>query len=152
MMPRISSSRMSRLQTVSLAGSQIETFCAEDLLLYQAMHGAKHLWRWFEAISSVAELVKTIEPSAWSRVIDQAVKAHATKMLGLALRLAELIFEVTPPENVLLALDRNRVMAELAEKVRDELFTTQNRLSDSTDTNLYNLRIMKRNSEHCAFT
>jgi len=135
---------MSRLQTVSLAGSQIETFCAEDLLLYQAMHGAKHLWRWFEAISSVAELVKTIEPSAWSRVIDQAVKAHATKMLGLALRLAELIFEVTPPENVLLALDRNRVMAELAEKVRDELFTTQNRLSDSTDTNLYNLRIMDR--------
>src|SRR6185295_7261376 len=36
---------MSRLQSVSLAGVSIETFGTEDLLLYQAMHGAKHLWR-----------------------------------------------------------------------------------------------------------
>src|ERR1700741_2674077 len=35
---------MSRLQSVSLAGTTVQTFGAEDLLLYQAMHGAKHLW------------------------------------------------------------------------------------------------------------
>src|ERR1043165_402888 len=46
---------MSRLQSVSLGGTTVETFDAEDLLLYQAMHGAKHLWRRLEWISSLAE-------------------------------------------------------------------------------------------------
>jgi len=45
---------MSRLQSVSLAGTMVETFSAEDLVLYQAMHGAKHLWRRLEWISSLA--------------------------------------------------------------------------------------------------
>jgi len=45
---------MSRLQTVSFAGAEIKTFSTEDLILYQAMHGAKHLWRRLEWISCVA--------------------------------------------------------------------------------------------------
>jgi hypothetical protein len=49
---------MSRLQSVSLAGAEVETFGAEDLLLYQAMHGAKHLWRRLEWISCLAESLR----------------------------------------------------------------------------------------------
>ena len=45
---------MSRLQPVSLAGTVVETFSAEDLVLYLSMHGAKHLWRRLEWIASLA--------------------------------------------------------------------------------------------------
>src|SRR5262245_4259142 len=37
-----------RRETVSLAGTQVDTFAAEDLVLYLAMHGAKHLWQSLE--------------------------------------------------------------------------------------------------------
>src|SRR5688572_3375634 len=50
---------MSRLQSVSLAGTTVETFSAEDSVLYQSMHGAKHLWRRLEWITSLAETVRT---------------------------------------------------------------------------------------------
>src|SRR2546423_1903466 len=36
---------ISRLQTVSFGGTEVHTFSNEDLVLYQSIHGAKHLWR-----------------------------------------------------------------------------------------------------------
>src|ERR1041384_7981768 len=80
---------MSRLQTVSFAGTETKTFSTEDLILYQAMHGAKHLWRRLERIASLAELVRNLEEFSWSQVVDCAIKARATRILALGLRLAE---------------------------------------------------------------
>lgn len=132
---------MSRLQSVSLAGTMVETFSAEDLVLYQAMHGAKHLWRRLEWISSLAESVNSAMD--WDTVVERAAQARATRMLGLGLRLVEEFSDARIPSHVLAAVDSGRAMQQMARRIRAQLFTTYG-AADSTETNLYNLRVMDR--------
>lgn len=134
---------MSRLQSVSLAGTTVETFGPEDLLLYQAMHGAKHLWRRLEWISCLAESLRATSAINWDTLIDRASTAHATRILALGLRLVEQFSDVALPDHVLTSVDPNKVMERMAARIRSQLFTTFG-AADSTETNLYNLRIMDR--------
>ena len=134
---------MSRLQSVSLAGTTVETFSAEDLVLYQAMHGAKHLWRRLEWISSLAESVRSGVTLNWDTVVERAAQARATRMLGLGLRLVEEFSDVRIPSHLLAAIDSDREMQLMARSIRAQLFTTYG-AADSTETNLYNLRVMDR--------
>ena len=134
---------MSRLQTVSLGGTQIKTFAREDLLLYLAMHGAKHLWRKLEWIASLAELADSFETSAWKVVVERTLKAHATKILALGLRLTERLFQTDVPREVFTAIDDDDVMKVFAEKVCSDLFIGGNYV-ESTATNIHNFRIMDR--------
>jgi hypothetical protein len=132
---------MSRLQSVSLAGTEVKTFGAEDLLLYQAMHGAKHLWRRLEWITSLAESLRATRDVDWDTLINRAAHAHATRMLALGLRLVELFSDVPVP--VVAAIDRDASMQTMAAGIRAQIFNTFG-YADSTETNLYNLRIMDR--------
>lgn len=134
---------MSRLQSVPLAGTMVETFSAEDLVLYQSMHGAKHLWRRLERITSLAETLRSAPEINWNVLIDRAANAHATRMLGLGLRLVENFSDVPVPSHVLNALDTDRNLQHMAQRIREQIFTTHG-LPESTETNLNNLRIMDR--------
>lgn len=134
---------MSRLQPVSLAGTMVETFGAEDLVLYQAMHGAKHLWRRLEWISSLAESIRATQEINWETIVDCAAKARATRILGLGLRLVEEFSDVVLPAHVLASIDTDKAMQQMATQIRDQLFTTFG-AAESVETNLYNLRIMDR--------
>jgi len=128
---------MSRLQPVSLAGMTVETFGNEDMVLYQAMHGAKHLWRRMEWIVSLAELVR-VSPIDWSVVIARAEAAHATRMLALGLHLIESFTDVKVPIHLI-----DPHMKNLATQIKNEIFHVS-RTIDSTETNRYNFRIMDR--------
>ncbi|HKG47773.1 MAG TPA: nucleotidyltransferase family protein [Pyrinomonadaceae bacterium] len=134
---------MSRLQSVSLAGTTIETFSAEDLVLYQAMHGAKHLWRRLEWISALAESLRATPALSWETIVQRADNAHATRILALGMRLVEEFSDVNIPSGVLASVDSDKAMQRMATQIRDQLFTTFG-AADSTETNLYNLRIMDR--------
>jgi Uncharacterised nucleotidyltransferase len=134
---------MSRLQSVSLAGTSVETFGAEDLLLYQAMHGAKHLWRRLEWISCLAESLRATTTINWDTLVDRAAKARATRILALGLRLIEEFSDAPVPFEVFASVDPDKSMQRMATQIRAELFTTF-RYAESTETNLYNLRIMDR--------
>jgi hypothetical protein len=133
---------MSRLQSVSLAGTTVETFSDEDLVLYQAMHGAKHLWRRLEWITSLAESIRS-SPLNWDTVVERAASARAARMLGLGLRLVGNFSDVRIPAHVLGAVDGDRAMQQMARSIRTQLFTTYG-AAESIETNLYNLRVMDR--------
>jgi hypothetical protein len=134
---------MSRLQSVSLAGTIVETFGAEDLVLYQAMHGAKHLWRRLEWISCLAESLRATRTINWDTLVDRAAKAHATRILALGLRLVEEFSDAPVPSEVFASVDVDKTMQRMATQIRAQLFTTFGP-AESTETNLYNLRIMDR--------
>jgi hypothetical protein len=134
---------MSRLQSVEIAGAKIKTLATEDLILYLSMHGAKHLWRGLEWISSLGELIRAAESIAWPAVIERAAKAHATRMLALGLHLAERVSEVNIPAEVFTATDGDRSMRKLAGEILETIFD-EPRYAESTETNLYNLKIMDR--------
>jgi len=134
---------MSRLQTVSLAGATVKTFGAEDLVLYLAMHGAKHLWRRLEWIASLAESLRATPDLNWELLVQRAGQAHATRMLALGLRLAEKFSDLKLPAHVLAGVDADGAMQRMSEQVGAQLFNLFG-AADSTETNLYNLRIMDR--------
>jgi len=134
---------MSRLQTVSLAGTSVETFSAEDLVLYLSMHGAKHLWRRLEWIASLAESIRATPDLNWKLLVQRTEQTHATRMLALGLRLVEKFSDVQIPAHVLANIDADGAMQRMSEQVRTQLFNTFG-AADSTETNLYNLRIMDR--------
>ena len=128
---------MSRLQSVSLAGTTVETFGAEDLVLYLSMHGAKHLWRRLEWIVSLAEVLRATPQLNRDLLVQRAEQAHATRMLALGLRLVEKFSDLRVP------LLGGKEMQRMADQVHEQLFNTFG-AADSTETNLYNLRIMDR--------
>jgi putative nucleotidyltransferase-like protein len=134
---------MSRLQSVSLAGTTVETFSAEDSVLYQSMHGAKHLWRCMEWITALSETIRATPSINWDVVVDRAVQAHATRILGLGLRLVESFCDTRIRARVLIAVDADQAMKRMAQSIREQIFTTGG-AAHSTETNLYNLRIMDR--------
>lgn len=134
---------MSRLQSVSLAGTEVKTFAAEDLILYQAMHGAKHLWRRLEWITSLAESIRATPTPDWDLLISRANNARATRILALGLRLVETFSDVKIPSHVFAAIDVEHTMQRMAEEIRQNIFDTFG-AADSTETNLYNLRVMDR--------
>lgn len=134
---------MSRLQSITLANTPVTTFGPEDLFLYQAMHGAKHLWRRLEWISCLAESLRATRSINWDTLSNRAAKAHATKILALGLRLVERFSDVAVPTEVLTAIDPDKAMQRMATQIRAQLFHTYG-AAESTETNLYNLRIMDR--------
>lgn len=140
---------MSRLQRVSLAGTEIHTFANEDLILYLSMHGAKHLWRALEWISSLGELIRATESIAWDAVIQRAENAHATRMLALGLRLVERVSEITIPAQVLRSVDSKGSLKRMADQLLTRIFTDWGRVV-STETNLNNLHIMDRKRDALA--
>ena len=131
---------MSRLQRVTVAGHEIETLATEDLILYLSMHGAKHLWRALEWITSLAELIRNTETVAWDVVVQRAEKAHATRMLGLALRLVERV-STGIVSQALGAMNKDELRETMADEVLSQIFNAA-RPAVSTETNLYNLKIM----------
>lgn len=134
---------LSRLQPVTIAGTEIETLATEDLIVYLSMHGAKHLWRGLEWISSLGELIRAAESIGWTAVIERAAKAHATRMLALGLHLAERVSEVDIPEKVFTAIDGDSSMRKLSGEILETIFDKLH-YAESTETNLYNLKIMDR--------
>jgi len=134
---------MSRLQSISLARTQVETFGAEDLVLYQAMHGAKHLWRRLEWIICMAESLRAMPEVDWDTIVARAKGAHGTRIVSLGLRLVEQFSNVHLPSDVLATLDSEGVMRQMATRIREHIFSASGP-ADSTETNLYNLRVMDR--------
>jgi hypothetical protein len=101
------------------------------------------LWGRLEWISCLAESLRTTPSINWDTLIDRAAKAHATRILALGLRLVEEFSDVTVPSEVLTSVDPDKTMRQMATQIRAQLFTTFGP-AESTETNLYNLRIMDR--------
>jgi len=126
---------LTRLQRVSIADVEFETLVTEDSILYQAMHGAKHLWRRLEWISSLGETIRAAESIDWDAVIKRAANARAARMLNLGVQLAQRVSHIDVP----LQLNNKSI----ADDVLSQIFTVSG-AAGSTETNLYNLKVMDR--------
>jgi hypothetical protein len=107
------------------------------------MHGAKHLWRRLEWISCLAESLRATPAIKWDTLVDRAAKAHANRILALGLRLVKEFSDAPVPAHVLTSVDPDKAMQRMAAQIRSQLFDTFG-AAESTETNLYNLRIMDR--------
>lgn len=138
---------LSRPQTISMVGTQVQTLSTEDLILYLSMHGAKHLWRRYEWISSLSEVVQQARTINWDTMLERAATARAGRMLGLGLRLAQKSSNVDIPATVFSLLDANRRMERLSEYILDNIFFDFTHDEDSVENSLNNFKVMDRKTD-----
>ena len=131
---------LGRLQSVEVSGISVPTFSDEDLVIYLAMHGAKHLWPELECIASLAELLRSKKHINWAILRERAARSRTKRMLALALQLVHLFYEQQSPVEVITELDPDGRMKTLAREIRDNIFTPRPVRPDSTESNLYNFK------------
>jgi hypothetical protein len=77
-----------RLREIAIGGLRVTTLGPEDLLLFLAVHGAKHAWSRLEWIADFAHLIIRQPNVDWGVVWADAAHRGADRMLALALALA----------------------------------------------------------------
>jgi len=96
-----------------------------------------------EWITALTETLRSSPEIDWNVLLDRALGAHATRILGLGLRLVEKFSDVPIPSDVFATLDPEESMERMSQNIREQIFTAYG-AADSTETNLYNLRITDR--------
>jgi hypothetical protein len=85
-----------RAVTVDLAGHEIATLCADDLILVLAIHGMMHGWYALRPVSDIDAVADHV--ADWPALVRRAKKAGMSRVLRVALLLAEeLCGTVLPP-------------------------------------------------------
>src|SRR5258705_3356543 len=131
-------------QLRELSGEHFETFGNEDLIFYQCMHAAKHLWMRFEWICAIAELLHKDGFIDWDALVDRATRTRGERMLALGLRLVQRFYEVPVPQSVFDRIDANGRMLSMANELTQNIFRVGVTRPESVETGLYNFRIMDR--------
>jgi hypothetical protein len=106
-----------RLDVVSLAGREVPTLSAEDLLLSLCVHGTKHFWRQLNWICDVTELVRAKKDIDWARLIARAETDGSDRMLFLGLFLGEDLLGAPLPSEVIQRIRADPTAESLASRV-----------------------------------
>ena len=89
----------------------------EETLLLLSVHGAKHLWCKLGWVSDVAGLLTAETPPDLNRSFELARRCGATRLLGLALLLAERLAGVRLPEGVSTRINSDLMASSLMREV-----------------------------------
>jgi hypothetical protein len=92
-----------RKRWVALDGKEVPALSLEDEFLLNCIHGAKHFWERLLWVADIAAIVARHPELDWHRAKQGATDVGATRMLYLALQLAEDLLGVEVP--TLLAVD-----------------------------------------------
>jgi hypothetical protein len=113
-----------RRTLVSFDGHAAPALSAEDEMLLNCVHGAKHFWERLLWVADVATLVSRGKDFDWDRAFSTAREAGAERMLSLGLLLAAEAFQVKLPRDVerVIRSDREtaRLAAEIARSCREQ--------------------------------
>ena len=94
LLPRVFASLMderivwARVRRIDVGGAPVSTLGADDLILFLAVHGAKHAWWRLAWIADFAHLIVREPAADWGALLAAARKRGADRILLLALTLA----------------------------------------------------------------
>jgi hypothetical protein len=111
-----------RLVPTVVAGKEVPTLAAEELLLVLCVHGGKHAWCSLGWICDVAELLRAHPDLDWERVMTESRQLAIKRLLLLGLFLAGDLLEAALPEAVRRRARADAVVRGLAAQVRRNLF------------------------------
>ena len=89
-----------RLVKIVVAGQDVKTFAAEDLLPVLCVHGSKDFWARISWIADVAELIQRQADLDWNEALRTAESLRAERMLHLGLALVEDLLQAPLPEEI----------------------------------------------------
>ncbi|MDQ1470417.1 MAG: hypothetical protein QOJ99_1897, partial [Bryobacterales bacterium] len=129
--PLSAQSVWSRLGQAKFQSRIVHALSSEDLLIYLAMHGAKHRWDRLEWICSLAQLIRVKPDLDWSVVFSRAQRTGALRGVRLALLLARDICAAPLPPLVEEQTVVDPAVREMSSEVRENLFATDHSYQSS---------------------
>ena len=105
------------VRRTAFAGKTILTHAPEDLLWILCIHGGQHRWERLSWLCDVAEMARN-KPIDWDRAMHNARELGAERTVTLALALANDLLGVALPATIQRAIQRDPVLAPLADHVK----------------------------------
>jgi hypothetical protein len=95
----------------------------ETLLLILSLHGYMHRWQRLCWLTDISELVHGCARIRWESVLSQAAGLGCRRILLLALCLIRTLFETRLPENICLAMDKDKAVRKLCMEIVEGMFS-----------------------------
>ena len=111
-------------EQVYYGNNRLQTLSGENLLLYLCEHGAKHSWSHLKFICDLASLIGSHPDLDWDGILAQSSQRGTRRMLFLGLYLCQYLFDTVLPEKLCQQLQANREVEIIAERVREQLFSS----------------------------
>lgn len=136
---------LQRLETGTLDNKNVWHLSPEDLLIYLCLHGSKDCWKTFEAVCSVAELVRSHPALDWTWLATRVETMHCERMLFLGLFMANDLLGVDLPAHLCETIKADQRIREIAEEIYVRLFPGDDELSQSQfDPNFSSFQVKVR--------
>lgn len=102
-----------KLTKVNIAGQQVYTFGAEELLLYLVLHGASHAWFRLRWLCDIGVMLRQ-ESFSWKKLYVLAERLGTETLLNQAIILAQQLLEAPVPDNISEVVRKDRKAQKLA--------------------------------------
>jgi hypothetical protein len=107
----------SRATFLPIGSSQLRVLSPEDALLVLSVHGFKHLWSCLKWVCDVATVVSSPEELDWTYVVSEADRIGATRIVLVAMSLANRMCQSRLPDPIRLRLSRDPVASSIAGEI-----------------------------------
>jgi hypothetical protein len=111
-----------RLDQISFSGTPVLNISPEDLLVILCAHGSKHLWGRLLWICDIGELIRSNASLDWQQTMRSARKSGSQRMVLLGLYLAKTLLGTVIPDDVMRAIQTDRVLKPLAQELLQGAF------------------------------
>ena len=109
-----------RVTRVAFAGGETLSFSPEDTLILLAVHGAKHFWERLLWIADIAELSQATPGIDWAKLFSLAEQMGVSRMVNLALYLADAMLEAPLPSDVGAKILRDAAAKKLGDQICEQ--------------------------------
>ncbi|HLW82938.1 MAG TPA: nucleotidyltransferase family protein [Candidatus Acidoferrales bacterium] len=110
---------------VCVNGREVPTFSPADNLLMLCVHGAKDFWSRLIWVADVAAIAEKLSAADWQRLLEEADRYDASRMVNLGLCLAHSIFQTQPPSEFLQRVRQDVAVRSIASQFRDQLLVAR---------------------------
>lgn len=135
-----------RTQEISLEGTKVITFSAEDTLLIACLNGAKDRWNSLKIVCDVAELIHAYPTLNWVMLLQQTKEIGCKRILLIGLLLASDLLSAKLPDIVWQEIEADRTVPKLVSTVKQQIFekSTQQPKEFGGNFSTWNLQIRER--------
>ncbi|MEA1954190.1 MAG: nucleotidyltransferase family protein [Campylobacterota bacterium] len=112
-------------QEVKLNGNTMLTFSNENLLVYLAIHGSKHLWERIIWLKDIDLFIQRNEIN-WGKLINKVSETGFEKMVYLALHLNVILFQTALPASIRNEIKKYPQVVQLSHFIFESWITQKN--------------------------
>lgn len=123
---------------------KILSFSIEDELMILCIHGSKENWSKLKWVADVAAFIDASPDLEWFQLIERSEQQGVGRMVRLGLSLARVMLNAQLPHQVILWLEKDRVVNNICKYTMDTFFNVDNRSQSIYALSLYHWKMKER--------